>query len=165
MDEALAKHDALLLRGDDAGMAAAAALAAEHFPNLWEVGKQHVSLGEMRTDLHQFFSQRSSIGQATAALYHLDRWMKEIAASPAGAQHVQAEVYVDLADPKLTDFVQQTVDRELHVSGATVRTGSLHAGTKCCDHGVVLGYQSPKSFTKPHRPLPTTSRFRGKAHG
>ncbi len=152
VDEALAKHDALLLRGDDQGIAAAAALAAAHFPNLWDYGKQHLSLGEIRTDLHRFFSQRSSAGQATAALYHLDRWMKEIAATGGAVGGVEAELYVDLADPGLTRFVQQTVERGLHVSGATVRTGSLHAGTQCCDHGVSLGYQSPKYF---HQTTPT----------
>jgi hypothetical protein len=152
VDEALAKHDALLLRGDSQGAAAAAALAAAHFPNLWEYGKQYVSLGEIRTDLHRFFSHRSSAGQAAAALYHLDRWMKEIAGSRGGANHVEAEVYVDLADPGLSTFVQQAVDGGLHVSGASVRTGSLHAGTQCCDHGVSLAYQSPKYF---HQGTPT----------
>ncbi len=144
VDEALAKHDALLLRGDEQGMAAAAALAAGHFPNLWDYGKPYLSLGDIRTDLHRFFSERSSAGQATAALYHLDRWMTDLSASGGAVSHVEAEVYVDLADPGLGRFVQQEVDRRLHVSGATVRTGSLHAGTQCCDHGVSLGYQSPR---------------------
>ena len=35
---------------------------ADRFPNLWEQGKQYLSLEEIRYDLHRFFSLRSSVG-------------------------------------------------------------------------------------------------------
>ena len=58
---------AVLARGDDAGQSAAALdLLAGRFPNLWEQGKQYLSLEEIRYDLHRFFSLRSGVGQAAA---------------------------------------------------------------------------------------------------
>ncbi len=77
--DAPTKKDAILVRGDAQGSAAALDLLANHFPNLWDYGKQHLSLEEIRYDLHRFFSLRSGVGQAAVALYHLDRWMDEIA--------------------------------------------------------------------------------------
>ncbi|HEY7788977.1 MAG TPA: hypothetical protein VIC33_00545, partial [Vicinamibacterales bacterium] len=133
--DAPAKKDAILVRGDAQGSAAAIDLLAGHFPNLWEVGKQYLSLEEVRYDLHRFFSLRSGAGQAAVALYHLDRWMNEIA--PAGqsapaVSHVEAEVYVDRASPGLDTFIQHAIEQRLHVANVAVKTGSLHAGTQCC---------------------------------
>ena len=72
------------------GAAAALGLLADHFPNLWEPGKQYLSLEEIRYDLHRFFSLRSSAGQASAALYRLDKWAEEI---EAPTRNVEAKVY------------------------------------------------------------------------
>ena len=77
-EDAPTRKDAVLVRGDAQGAAAAADLLAGHFPNLWAPGKQYLSLAEIRYDLHRFFSLRSGAGQAAVALYHLDRWMNEI---------------------------------------------------------------------------------------
>ncbi len=85
VDNAFGRRAAVLARGDERGQAAALAALAGHFPNLWEQGKQHLSIEEIRYDLHQFFSLRSSVGQAAAALYHLDRWMTE-APAPAASK-------------------------------------------------------------------------------
>ena len=131
VDDAFTRRAAVLARGDDTGSAAALGVLSDRFPNLWEQGKQYLSIEEIRYDLHRFFSLRSSSGQATAALYHLDQWTKKL--DPAGIKDVKAEIYTDVADPGLADFVK----RQLHI--AQVATGSLHAGTKCCDS---LHYQS-----------------------
>ncbi len=110
VDDGFARHGALLARGDDTGAAAALDLLSGHFPNLWEPGKPYLSLEEIRYDLHRFFSLRSGAGQAAVGLYHLDRWMKEIGGAPV--KNVKAELFVDLADPHLTDFVRgQIQDR------------------------------------------------------
>ncbi len=55
----------------------------------------------------------------------------------------QAEVYVDLADPGLADVVRHTLEQSLHVANVDVKTGSLHAGTQCCDADPDLHYESP----------------------
>src|SRR5262249_14623192 len=68
VDKAFGRQPAVLVRGDEA---AALNLLANHMPNLWEPGKQNLSLEEARYDLHRFFSLRSSSGQAAAALYRL----------------------------------------------------------------------------------------------
>ncbi len=78
VDDAFPKHGAILVKGDTVGSVAALDLLSGRFPNLWEPGKQHLSLENIRYDLHRFFSLHSSAGQAAAALYHLDRWAKEI---------------------------------------------------------------------------------------
>jgi len=124
VDQAFGRRPAVLTHGDDPGASAALAALSDHFPNLWEQGKQYLSLEEIRYDLHRFFSLRSSSGQAAAALYHLDQWTKKFDLS--GAKDVKAEIYTEVADPALADFVR----RQFHV--ASVETGSLHAGTKCC---------------------------------
>ena len=133
VDDAFGRRAAVLARGDDTGQAAALELLAARFPNLWEQGKQHISVEEIRYDLHRFFSQRSGAGQAAAGLYLLDRWKK---AAGAGATNLAAELYVDVADPGLAAFVQRT-------TGATVKTGSLHAGTQCCDKDPALHFRAP----------------------
>ncbi|MGE5243552.1 MAG: M14 family zinc carboxypeptidase [Betaproteobacteria bacterium] len=138
--------DALLVKGDARGTAAALDLLADHFPNLWDVGKQHLSLEEIRHDLHRFFSLRSGVGQAAAALYHLDRWMNEIAPRGGAAPqvgNVEADIYVDTAYPGLDRFVEQQIEQRLHVNRAAVRTGSLHAGMQCCADNPPLHYQGP----------------------
>jgi hypothetical protein len=134
VDDAFGQRAALLARGDDRGAPAALALLADHFPNLWEQGKPYLSLEEIRYDLHRFFSLRSSAGQAAAALYHLDRWKKEIV---PGARDVKAEVYTDVADPRLADFVRH------QIPGAQVVAASLRAGTRCCAQNPGLHYDSP----------------------
>jgi len=139
VDDAFGRRAAVLARGDEAGQAAALELLAGRFPNLWEQGKQHLSLEEIRYDLHRFFSQRSSLGQTAAGLYHLDRWMS---ASGSGAKDVTAELYVDVADPGLAAFLHHEIQDRLHVA-ATVKTASLHAGTQCCQKDPVLHYRAP----------------------
>jgi len=141
VDDSFARHGALLARGDDAGAAAALDLLSCRFPNLWEPGKPYLSLEEIRYDLHRFFSLRSGAGQAAIGLYHLDRWMKEIDGAPV--RNVKAELFVDLADPHLTDFVRGQIQDRLHPDGLEVVTNSLRAGTQCCEHEPSVHYQSP----------------------
>ena len=117
VDDSFGRRAAILVRGDQAGSAAAVDLLAGHFPNVWEPGKQYQSLEEIRYDLHRFFSLRSGAGQASAELYTLAQWMKEIKQGGAGVSNVKAELYADLADPGLAAFVQKQIQQELGVSG------------------------------------------------
>jgi hypothetical protein len=133
VDDSFGRRSAVFASGDDAGSAAAIDLLSGHLPNLWETGKQYLSIEEIRYDLHRFFSLRSGVGQAAMALHHLNRWSKEVG---SGAKDVKAEVYVDLADPGLAAFVRH----ELHVDAVA---GSLHAGTRCCDQNPALHYEAP----------------------
>ncbi len=139
VDNAFGRRAAILARGDERGQAAAISALAGHFPNLWEQGKQYLSIEEIRYDLHKFFSVRSSVGQAAAALYHLDRWMTE---AGSGARDVKAEIYTDLADPKLADFARRQIQSRLHVA-AEVKAASLRAGTACCAQTPALHFDAP----------------------
>src|SRR5262249_5406948 len=131
VDDAFTRRPAVLIRGDDSGSAAAIDFAAAHLPNLWETGKQHLALDEIRYDLHRFFAFRSSAGQTATALYHLERWSKQIG---EGAKNVRAEVYADVIDPKLAAFIAQ------QIPNATVTAAGLHAGTRCCEE---LHFRAP----------------------
>jgi len=142
VDDAFTRRAAILTRGDGPGAAAALDLLADRFPNLWEQGKQHLSVEEIRYDLHRFFSLRSSAGQAAAALYRLDQWMATI--DCAGIQNVKAEVYLDIADPKLRDFVKEQVEEKLHATAA-VHAASLRAGSRCCAKDPDLHLRAPQS--------------------
>src|SRR5262249_1108101 len=64
VDTAFGRQPTVLVRGDEPGATAALGLLANHFPNVWETGKQHASIEEMRYELHRFFSLRSAAGQA-----------------------------------------------------------------------------------------------------
>ncbi len=147
VDEAFGRRGAILVRGDDVGAAAALQLLSGHFPNIWDPGKQHASLEEIRYDLHRFFSLRSGAGQSAAALYHLDQWMKEINSGASAAapkiSNVKAEVFAELADPGLAAFLREHIQRGLNVSSVEVKTDSLHAGTKCCDKDPNLHFEQP----------------------
>jgi hypothetical protein len=159
VDEAFGRRGAILVRGDDGGAAAALQLLSGHFPNIWETGKQHASLEEIRYDLHRFFSLRSGAGQAAAALYHLDQWMKESSSGTNAAapkvSNVKAEVFVELADPALTSFLREHIQRGLNVPNVEVKTDSLHAGTKCCDKDPNLHFE--QSGIPFHQAAPTFS--------
>jgi hypothetical protein len=134
VDDAFGRRAALVVRGDAEGASAALDLLCARFPNLWDYGKQHLSLEEIRYDLHRFFSLRSGGGQAAAALYHLDRWKGELSAS---ARYIKAEVYVDLADPALANFIKQ------QIPNSEVIASSLRAGSRCCDRDPNLHYDAP----------------------
>ena len=142
VDKAFGRQPAVLVRGDEAGAGAALGLLSEHFPNLWETGKEHESLEEIRYDLHRFFSLRSPAGQAAFALYRLGRWADEVKKS--GPVHdVEVKLFVDVADPKLADLVRNMVETRLGASAVKVTAGSLHAGTQCCEKLPALHYQEP----------------------
>ena len=141
VDKAFGRQPAVLVRGDEPGSSAALDLLSAHFPNVWEPGKQHISLEEIRYDLHRFFSLRSSAGQASFALYRLDKWIDEIKRGGA-ASNVEAKVYVELADPGLRETVRKTVESKLGSPGK-IEVGSLHAGTQCCEHLPSLHYHEP----------------------
>jgi hypothetical protein len=142
VDKAFGRQPAVLVRGDDAGMSAALGLLSGHFPNVWEPGKQFASLEEMRYDLHRFFSLRSSAGQAAAAMYRLGKWAGEMKA-PGDVKSVEATIFVDVADPALAGLVRGELQRRLGVADVKVETGSLHAGTQCCQKLPALHYQEP----------------------
>ena len=142
-DDVFKKNGAVFIQGDDSGSVAALQLLAGKFPYVWDVGKQYLSLDDIAYDLHRFFSLHSGVGQASDALYQLDRWSREIASDGSGMRDVKAEVYVDVADPGLGDFVRKTLEQNLHASPIEVKTGSLHAGTQCCESNPALHFQSP----------------------
>ena len=154
VDRALGKSPALLARGDAKGEADASKYGAEHLPYLWQPSKKFESMDEMRIDVQQFLSLRSSAGQASAALYHLDQWAAEIAAASGGKKvsSVRAEVDVDEADPKLKQFIREQLGRRLHEANVEVVTGTLHAGTKCCDSDPALHNNSSLIPFKQHDP-------------
>jgi hypothetical protein len=135
VDHAFGANPALLVRGDSAGTAAALDYASQHLPYLWEPSKKFMGLEEMRLDLARFFSLRSSAGQATAALFNLDQWINELAAGGKKITSANVEVDVDESDPKLAKFVREEVAARLKLKAqdVEVKTGNLHAGTRCCD--------------------------------
>ncbi len=131
VDKAFGRQPAVLVRGDES---AALGLLADHFPNLWEAGKQYLSVEEIRYDLHRFFSLRSSAGQASVALYRLSKWSDEL----KDAHDVEAKIFVDIAEPGLKDLVQTALKHD-----ANIEVASLHAGTQCCEKLPALHYREP----------------------
>jgi hypothetical protein len=136
VDKAFGRQPSVLVRGNED---AALGLLASHLPNLWEPGKQNLSIEEIRYDLHRFFSLRSSAGQASVALYRLDKWAEEIK-SP---RSVEAKVFVDVADPGLHDLIAKELKARLGGADVKVETASLHAGTQCCEKLPALHYREP----------------------
>ncbi|HEY7855219.1 MAG TPA: M14 family zinc carboxypeptidase, partial [Terriglobales bacterium] len=57
--------------------------------------------------------------------------------------NVRVDLFPDLADPKLADFVRQHIQDRLH-STAVVAASSLRAGTQCCDDNPDLHYTNPE---------------------
>lgn len=143
VDKAFGRQPAVLIRGDTEGASAALSMLSDHFPNVWEPGKQHLSLEEVRFELHRFFSLRSAPGQTAAALYRLDKWMDEIKQSGGAVRDVEARIDADLVDPALNAMVSNALTSRLGVAKAKVTTASLHAGTQCCEKTPLLHYQEP----------------------
>jgi hypothetical protein len=140
VDRAFGASPALLVRGDSKGAVAAIGYGSQHLPYLWEHSKKYASVEEIRDDLQQFFSLRSSAGQASVAMYHLDQWTAELASANPQKKFssVEAEVDVDQADPKLSAFIRSKIESRLKPAHIDVKIGTLHAGTKCCDGDVPL---------------------------
>ncbi|HEY9137785.1 MAG TPA: hypothetical protein VIM67_05890, partial [Terriglobus sp.] len=132
VDRVFGNNPALMVRGDAAGSTAALDYAAGRLPYLWEPSKKFAGLDEMRLDLAKFFSLRNSTGQASTALFLLDGWADAIHASGKKVTSAQAEVDVDESDPKLATFVHDELVKKLNTTHIEVKTGNLHAGTKCC---------------------------------
>jgi hypothetical protein len=154
VDRAFGKSPALLVRGDASGEASALLYGSERLPYLWQPSKKYQSTDEMRIDVQQFFSLRSSAGQAAAALYHLDQWSSDLATSANGKNiaSVRAEVDVDESDPKLKQFIHDQLAQKLHAANVEVVTGTLHAGTKCCDSDPPLHNNSTLIPYQQHEP-------------
>jgi hypothetical protein len=135
VDRAFGNNPALLVRGDRQGASAAIDYGAQRLPFLWEPSKKYASVEEVRNDVQRFFSLRSSSGQASVALYHLDRWTSQLASANPGKKFtsVAAEIDVDEADPKLSKFIHNQIAAKLNASDVEVKVSTLHAGTKCCD--------------------------------
>jgi len=152
IDRAFGKSPALLIRGDEQGAATAAAYASQHLPFLWEPSKKFASVEEIRGDLKRFFALRSGVGQTSVALFHLDRWISELATSNANLSSVTAELDSDEADPRLAAFIRSEIENRLHPEHAEVKTGSLHAGKKCCDVDPPLHYNSQVASFKQAEP-------------
>jgi len=154
VDRVFGKSPALLVRGDAKGEAAALQYGSQRLPYLWEPSKKFESTDEMRVDVQRFFSLRSSAGQAAVALYHLDSWASDAAASAQSKTITSARVEVDLdeADPKLKQFIHDAIAQKLHGANVEVVTGTLHAGTKCCDSGPPLHNNSSLIPYKQHEP-------------
>jgi hypothetical protein len=153
VEHGFGKADAILVRGDDAGASAALNYASEHLPYLWEPNKRFASNEEIRDDLRHLFSLKSDIGQATAALYHLDQWSQELAKThPGKFASVRAEIDVDQADPALQGFAKKLLASRLHADRIEVVTGNLHAGIKCCAGEVPQHLQSDVIPFKPSAP-------------
>ena len=132
VDRAFGANPALLVRGDSSGTIAALDYLSQRLPYLWEPSKKFTGLEEMRLDLANFFSIRSSTGQATAAMFLLDQWMGELTSGGKRVTSAKAEVDVDESDPKLAKFIHDQIAAKLKTSKVEVKTGNLHAGTKCC---------------------------------
>jgi hypothetical protein len=153
VEHGFGKADAIFVRGDDAGASAALSYASEHLPYLWEANKRFASTEEIRDDLRHLFGLKSDIGQATAALYHLDQWSQDLAkAHPGNLASVHAEIDVDQADPALQAFAKKLLASRLHADKIEVVTGSLHAGIKCCAGEVPQHLQSDVIPFKPSAP-------------
>jgi Zinc carboxypeptidase len=142
VDHAFGRQPAVLVRGDETGAASALGMLSDHLPNLWEPGKQYASIEEIRYDLHRFFSLRSAAGQASVALYRLSKWADAIMQSGT-PRNVEARVVVDIADPGLQEYVRAALQKRLGVADVKVETGSLHAGTQCCEKLPALHYREP----------------------
>jgi hypothetical protein len=64
---------------------------------------------------------------------------------------VKAEVYTDLADPRLSDFIRNQIQQRWHTA-ADVKTASLHAGTACCSANPNLHLEAPGYTFHPAAP-------------
>ena len=163
VDRAFGTNPALLVRGDSTGTAVALDYASQRLPYLWEPSKKFVGLEDMRLDLAKFFSLRSSAGQATVARFNLDQWINDVTAGGKKVTSANAEVYVDEADPKLAKFIRDEIAAKLKTQNVQVKTGNLHAGTKCCDGDPDLHNISQViPFKQQNRRSMKTLRFHGK---
>jgi len=153
VEHGFGKKDAILVRGDQSGASSALEYAAQHLPYLWEPNKRYASVEEIRDDLRRFFAQRSDVGQAASALYHLDRWSEKLAKEHAGSfTSIHAEIDVGEADPKLKEFAAKLLTARLHPVKLEVVTGNLHAGVKCCNGEVPQHLQSDVMPFEPAEP-------------
>ncbi len=87
--KAFGKKSAVVITGGDAqGLDRAIQQVAEHFPHVWERGKDRTTIDDIELDIWRFFSGRSPAGQATIAMYKLDQLIADLSGKDLESAHV-----------------------------------------------------------------------------
>ena len=117
VDKAFGRQPAVLVRGDEAGAEAALGLLSEHFPELWEIGKEHASRSRRSATIciASFRCDRRP-GKRPLRCIASDRWADEVKKSPVRRAMSKCKVLVDVADAGLADLVRSRAQAALGVA-------------------------------------------------
>ena len=96
---------------DTKGLNRAINQLSERLPNIWDRGKDRTTINDIELDLWNFFSGRSPAGQATIALYKLERILQQL--SEKDLESIEALVSVESPDPQLANILQTNIRQEL----------------------------------------------------
>ncbi|MFQ5742539.1 MAG: M14 family zinc carboxypeptidase, partial [Acidobacteriota bacterium] len=122
--EAFGSKKAVVVTGADArGLDRALQQLAERFPHIRQRGKDRTTLSEIEQDAWRLLSGRSPAGQASTALYKLDKLAAELAGKDLDSVHVA--VYVEKAEAGLAEIVQQEAARTISTDSLEVTVGDL----------------------------------------
>ena len=109
--------------GDQAGLARALDQLSARLPHIWARGKDRTTLDDVEEQIRRFVSNRSPAGQASAALYVLERIGQQLEGRQVESATVS--VHVDKADDGLAAFLRQEAARLINAGRVDVLIDNL----------------------------------------
>jgi len=104
--KAFGEKPALVVTGGDAaGVERALDQLAEKLPHIWERGKDRTTIDDVEEDVRKFVAGRSPAGQASMALYKIDKIAGQLRGKDLSSARVR--VFVEKADDALADIVKK----------------------------------------------------------
>ncbi len=117
--KAFGEKSAVVVTGADAaGVNRAVRQLAERFPHIWSRGKDRTTLDDVEEDVRKFLAGRTPSGQASMALYKLDRIGRELEGRQL--QSANVKVFVEKAATGLADVVRKDAAAKIHANALNV---------------------------------------------
>ena len=117
--KAFGEKPAVVVTGADAaGLDRALAQLAEHFPHIWDRGKDRTTLDDVEEDARRFLGGRSPSGQAALAMYKI----RQLGAELKGKQISAATLHVSVekAEPGLDAVLKREAAAALGINAVDV---------------------------------------------
>ena len=125
---AFANATATVVTGaNERGVEAASLYLARRAPYVWDNSRGSLTLDEVARETTRFLQAKNAAGQAAQIVGEVDAWTKELKGRESGAkpiESIEAKLFVETVDPKLTQFVTDRIKTSLGASALPLKVTS-----------------------------------------